>query len=97
MLLRNTKSTGKLATHFESEPYTVVTKERNEVMIQSEEGSTFRRDSSFVKPYNAPESGEPSGASEPSELENQPDATATARPSRITRLPDKFKDFVMTK
>ena len=66
-------------------------------MIQSEEGSTFRRDSSFVKPYNAPESGEPSGTSEPSELENQPDVTATARPSRITRLPDKFKDFVMTK
>ena len=50
-----------------------------------------------MKPYNAPESGEPSGTSEPSELENQPDVTATARPSRITRLPDKFKDFVMTK
>ena len=97
VLLRSTKSTGKLATHFESEPYTVVTKEGNEVMIQSEEGSTFRRDSSFVKPYNAPESGEPSGTSEPSELENQRDVTATARPSRITRLPDKFKDFVMTK
>ena len=49
VLLRNTKTTGKLATNYESEPYTVITKEGNEVTVESDDGTVYRRDSSFVK------------------------------------------------
>ena len=38
VLLRNTTAPGKLTPNFESTPYTVLTKEVNEVMVESEDG-----------------------------------------------------------
>ena len=57
VLLRNTKASGKLTPNFESTPYTVLTKEGNEVMVESRDGVAYRRDSSFVKPYHPPTDG----------------------------------------
>ena len=54
VLLKNTKTTGKLAPNFEPEPYTVVAKEGHQVTVKSSEGPVYRRDSSFVKPYISP-------------------------------------------
>jgi len=49
VLLRNTKAPGKLRPNFESTPYTVLTKEGNEVMVESEHGVAYQRDSSYSK------------------------------------------------
>ena len=54
VLLKNTKTSGKLEAYFESEPYTVQTKEGSEVTVRSKEGVEYRRISSFVKRYNPP-------------------------------------------
>ena len=59
VLLRNTKASEKLTRNFESTPYTVLTKEGNEVMVESKDGVAYRRDSSFVKPYHPPTDGTP--------------------------------------
>ena len=55
VLLKNTKTSGKLEANFESKPYTVQTKEGREVTVRSKEGVEYRRNSSFVKRYNLPE------------------------------------------
>ena len=55
VLLKNTKTTEKLAPNYEKEPYTVLTKEGHELMLKSKDGGIYRRDSSFVKPFNPPE------------------------------------------
>ena len=54
VLLKNTKTSGKLDANFESEPYTVQTKGGSEVTVRSKEGVEYRRKSSFVKRYNPP-------------------------------------------
>ena len=82
VLLRNTKTTGKLATNYESEPYTVVTKEGNEVMVESGDGVIYRRDSSFVRQQKH-------------QLDSE--LATSVRPKRVIRLPEKFNDFVMDK
>ena len=99
VLLRNTKASGKLTPNFESTPYTVLTKEGNEVMVESKDGVAYRRDSSFVKPYHPPTDGTPTVdvALENQEVETRNEETRDTRPSRIIRLPDRFKDFVMDK
>ena len=67
VLLKNTKTSGKLSANFESEPYTVQTNEGSEVTVRSKEGVEYRRNSSFVKPYNLPE--EPRDTSENADQE----------------------------
>ena len=99
VLLRNTKAPGKLTPNFESTPYTVLTKEGHEVMMESEDGVASRRDSSFVKPYHPPTDGTPTAdiALGNQEVETRKEETWDARPSRTIRLPERFKDFVMDK
>lgn len=111
VLLKNTKSSGTLAPNFEPQPYTVQTKEGQELTLKAENGTVYRRNSSFVKPYKTP--GEP----EPSSLEQSPREEKTSspapaipesstssstaetrnRPTRATKLPGRFKDFVLDK
>ena len=69
------------------------------MMVQSEDGVAYRRDSSFVKPYHPPTDGTPTAdiALENQEVETQKEETRDARPSRTTRLPERSKDFVMDK
>ena len=50
VLMKNTKTSGKLEANFESEPYTVQTKGGSEVTVKSREGPEYRRNSSFIKP-----------------------------------------------
>ena len=54
VLLKNTKTSGKLEANFEIEPYTVQTKEGSEVTARSKEGLAYRRNSALVKQYNPP-------------------------------------------
>ena len=48
------KTSGKLEANFESEPYTVQTKEGSEVTVSSKDGVEYRRNSALVKRYNPP-------------------------------------------
>ncbi len=57
VLLKNTE-TGKLSPNFHPEPYTLVSKEGSEVVVESKEGVETRRNSSFVKPYISPKEEE---------------------------------------
>lgn len=103
VLLKNTKQSGKLAANFESNPYTVQTKEGQELTLKSTDGTLQRRNSSFVKPYRTPQEPDNStGAETPDDRVVPPSvadtATATepkSRPSRTVRMPAKFKDFVL--
>ena len=49
VLVQNSKSSGKLTPNFETEPYTVQTKEGQQLTLKSAEGVVHRRNSSFVK------------------------------------------------
>ena len=44
VLLKNTKTTGKLAPNIEPEPYIVVAKEGHQVTMKSSEGAVYRRE-----------------------------------------------------
>ena len=50
VLLKNIKLPVKLAANFEPNPYTVQTKEGQELTLISTDGTVQRRNSSFVKP-----------------------------------------------
>ena len=107
VLLKNSKTLGKLDPKFENKPYFVQTKEGQEVTVKSDEGVIYRRNNSFVKPYQEPEVQETTTESEKSEdtvvaptvvaptAEDTPVAEAITRPSRTRRLPGKLKDFVL--
>ena len=95
VLLKNTKTSGKLAPNFESVPYTVVTEEGSEVMVESDDGVTYRRDSSFVKPYTTPTKANSENGAQ--QTPSQTEMTVASRPTRTTKLPEKFKDYVMEK
>ena len=104
-LLKNTKQSGKLAANFETNPYTVQTKEGQELTLKSTNGTVQRRHSSFVKPYRTPQEPDTStGAETPEDRVVLPSVADTAtttepknRPSRTVRMPAKFKDFVLNK
>ena len=73
-----------------------MTKEGNELTVESEDGTVCRRDSSFVKPYIAP--------TEPAAIGTEPqqpygETTTRSRPiyTWVTKLPERFKDFFMDK
>ena len=103
VLLKNTKQSGKLAANFEPNPYTVQTKERQELTLKSTDGTVQRRNISFVKPYRTPQEPDNStGAKTPEDCVVPPSVADTAtttepksRPSGTVRMPAKFKDFVL--
>ena len=111
VLLKNTKSSGKLAPNFEPQPYTVQTKEGQELTLKAEDGTVYRRNSSFVKPYKTlgePESSTPEQSSKEEQnaspapaIPESNTASSTAesrtRATRATKLPGRFKDFVLDK
>ena len=55
VLLKSTKTSGKLSTNFEHTPFTVEKKEGQELTVRSPDGVEYRRNSSFVKPYTPTE------------------------------------------
>jgi len=88
VLLKNTKTTGKLASNFESEPYTVTAKEGAEVTVQAEDGTEYKTHSSFVKPYI-------SGVGEEELQPKNPEPQPTPRPRRERKTPERLKDYVL--
>ena len=109
VLLKNTKSSGKLAPKFEPQPYTVQTKEGQELTLKADNGTLYRRNSSFVKPYKTPEEPKPIAPEEisgeaktPGPAPPQSETTTTMaelrnRQARMIKLPATFKDFVLEK
>ncbi|KAK3732453.1 hypothetical protein QZH41_004293 [Actinostola sp. cb2023] len=88
VLLKNTKTTEKLAPNFESEPYTVTAKEGAEVTVQAEDGTEYKRHSSFVKPYT-------SGVGEDELQPKNPEPQPTPRPRRERKTPERLNDNVL--
>ena len=105
VLLKNTKQSGKLAANFEPHSYTVQTKEGQELILKSTDGTVQRRNSSFVKPCRIQQEPHNStGAETPEDrvvLPSVADKVTTtepkSRPSRIVRMPAKFKNFALDK
>ena len=106
VLLKNTKSSGKLAPNFEPQPYTVQTKEGQELTLKADDGTVYRRNSSFVKPYKTASTPEQSSKDEetsipapaiPQSNTGSSKAETRTRPTRATKLPGRFKDFVLDK
>lgn len=71
-------------------------------MLQSNEGVVYRRDSSFVKPFTPPVETQTQDTnnkvcSELCNSETPETVTKSVRPKRVTRPPEKFKDYVLDK
>ena len=104
VLLRNTKSSGKLTTNFETEPYTVQQKDGQDVTLVSKDGVEYRRNTSLVKRYQT-QNSMTDNAGEREEIIQEdtlpctpvksPQRTTVSRPTRQTILPNKYKDYVM--
>ncbi|XP_022797033.1 uncharacterized protein K02A2.6-like [Stylophora pistillata] len=103
VLPKNTKLSGKLAANFEPNPYTVQTKEGQELTLKSTGGTVQRRNSSLMKPYKTPEELDNSTGAEtlvdrvvpPSVVDTATTTEPNSRPSRTVRMPTKFKDFLL--
>jgi hypothetical protein len=100
----------KFATHFKPTPHTVVGKNGSEVMVRSPEGSCILRNSNCFKKYETDTNiqiptTEETGLN-PREVTlaqpapegngNPPQAEHPQRQQRNRRLPERYKDFVMT-
>ena len=105
ILLKNTKQSGKLAANFEPNPYTVQTKEGQELTLKLTDGTVQPRNCSFLKPYRTPQEPDNSTGAETLEDRMVPPSVADtvtttepkSSPSRTIRMPTKFKDFVLNR
>ena len=92
----------KLSTPFSPEPHEVVTKTGNSVVIESPEGIQLKRTTHVKKYERLPLEQENTPLPvdiAPTESEAQQGTTESPvllRPTRVRKLPEKFKDFVMT-
>ncbi|PFX30090.1 Retrovirus-related Pol polyprotein from transposon 17.6 [Stylophora pistillata] len=98
VLLKNAETSGKLEANFESEPYTVQTKEGSEVTVRSKEGVEHRRNSALVKRYNPP--GELPEATETISQDTSntlplEENIVTSRRRRTVRMQEKHKNYVL--
>ena len=103
VLLKNTKTNGKLAPNFEQEPYTVLAKEEHEVTVESKDGVVYKRDSSFVKPFCTPDKAEqhtiPEGVCIKSTGTSDlaADDSVSLRRKRAVKRPERLKDYILWK
>lgn len=108
VLLKNTKSTGKLAPNFEPEPYTVLAKDGHQVTVKSSEGAVYRRDSSWVKPYISSDEVEldpedtmikdtDTKIKDTDTSDPKPVDLECSRPKRTIKQPERLKDYVLSK
>lgn len=95
----------KFATNFCPIPLTVVQKSGNSVTIQSDDGVQYKRNVTRLKPFiereiQEEEESQPTSANnaEPLKPREVPDTVQpeklVTRPTRIRRMPDKYKDYV---
>ena len=106
VLLKQPKG-NKLTATFESEPYEVINKKGNSVLIESPEGVQYKRNTTHVKQYLTRESEEAVGERETDveqleydqgsvqAEEKQVEQPKSPRPVRLKSTPKKFDDFVM--
>ncbi|XP_038060004.1 uncharacterized protein K02A2.6-like [Patiria miniata] len=104
VLVRQSKQ-DKLSTPFSPEPYKVVAKKGNSVVVESPTGAQYQRNSTHVQKYNKPlnnHSDTPDTESRDSQqsLEGKTENTHTqveteSRPVRERKLPKRFDDCVM--
>ncbi|KXJ18278.1 Uncharacterized protein K02A2.6 [Exaiptasia diaphana] len=105
VLMRQSKE-NKLSTRFEPEPYKVVSRDKNSVVVESPQGVQYQRNLTHVKKYQTPaidceDSTQPSDYGEqPTEIQNKVETaeqpTTASRPTRTRKVPKKFDDFVVT-
>ena len=94
----------KLSTPFAPEPYDVVTKTGNSVVVESPEGVQLMRNTTHVKRYeetsqNPEETSSLPDVTDPVKPEAEreiPSSPVMTRPTRVRKMPERFKDFVMT-
>ena len=94
----------KLSTPFAPQPYEVVTKSGNSVIVESPEGVQLMRNTIHVKKYEESSPVSDNITSLPVETTSadckveqaKTNSPNLARPARVKKLPQKFKDFVLT-
>ena len=94
----------KLSTPFAPGPCDVVTKTGNSVVVESSEGVQRMRNTTHVKKYEEtsqnPEEATPlldvTDPVEPEVEREKLSSPVMTRPTRVRKLPERFKDFVMT-
>ena len=107
VLVRQTKG-DKMTTPYNPEPYTLVEKHGNSVVVQSPDGVRYKRNSTHVRKYNRPVTESSDGHEHEGydtdiqvQTENAQDAAnsntpiARGRPVRETKQPKRFDDFVV--
>ena len=101
VLLRNQKE-NKFSTPFMSTPVKVIDKFGSKVTVRTGEGVDYNRNVTFVKKYIQPENDDRSDhppVENTTEFEQNPNEEKSfdsVRPCRGRKVPEKFKDFVMT-
>ena len=87
--------TDKLSAPFRSEPFQVVEKTGNSIVVQSPAGVSYRRNSTFVKKFESDvqEVPQPEGIGRDTQADDPPSEPAEPRPSRIRQPPIKLNDY----
>jgi len=109
-LLENKKK-NKLSPCYEKEPYRVISRYGDPVVLRSPEGVQYKRNLLHIKPFNMPDPKEPKPLETPpmakdqipiaeSPPEDEPSAVPTAeqpvrRSGRVTSRPKALSDYVL--
>ena len=110
-VLLKQKQTNKLTPSFRPEPFRVLEKTGNSVVVESPEGVQYKRNSTHVKKFierDGPPEEDPSSHADdkylketvepvmaPAESTSEPGPSLVQRPVRAKAPPIRFKDFVM--
>ncbi|XP_054757939.2 uncharacterized protein K02A2.6-like [Lytechinus pictus] len=101
VLLKQTKI-DKTSTPFHTEPYKLIEKSGNSVVVESSEGVRYKRNSTHIQKYNRPDSEKdehednsktPTEMTQDKEVGNA--SVAISRPVREKRCPKRLDDFVL--
>ena len=94
----------KMTTNFSPEPYEITNenKGKDSMTVRNEQGQELERHKSFLKRYEQPLETTPSDTHSPIKASHvvtppKPQTSPLSRPQRNVQMPNKFKDFVLTK
>jgi hypothetical protein len=93
----------KLSTFFNPEPFRVLQKNGNSVLVEADTGVQYKRNITHVKKLITPDAEENEVNTQESILQESSisesklleDKCERVRPSRRKRLPDKLKDYIV--
>ena len=92
----------KLSETFSINQYKVIEKTGNELTVQGEDDEVYRRNTTFVKPAIPANESDSHNMGVETDMPTPPSPQKSGpvelsqRPVRQRKLPEKFKDFVMT-